>query len=134
MLLSAIRRTVLTTAGLCVLSLPLLVTGCNNSNASDSSPTAESSAVQGGTTLVAAGKAVFDANGCARCHSIGGQGGRQGPDLSRAGAKAGHTPQWFVEQIKDPRTHNPSSHMPAFGGTISDNDSLALGAYLASLK
>ena len=134
MLFAIIRKTVLITAGLCVLALSLIVTGCGKSNESESSPAVHASATQGDATLIAAGKAVFDSNGCARCHSIGGQGGRQGPDLSRVGAEAEHTTQWLMEHIKNPQAHNPRSKMPAFAGTINDKDLLALGAYLASLK
>jgi mono/diheme cytochrome c family protein len=95
---------------------------------------AGAASAQSDAALAAAGKAVFDANGCARCHSIGGQGGRMGPDLTRVGAEPGHTPQWLVEHVKNPKRHNPSSRMPAFEGRISDRDLLALGAYLGSLK
>lgn len=66
----------------------------------------------------------------------GGPGGgrRGGPNLSRVGAEAEHTSEWLIAHIKNPKTHNPSSRMPAFEGKISDKDLLALGAYLASLK
>ena len=57
-----------------------------------------------------------------------------GPDLSRTGAAASHTPDWLVAHVKDPKTHNPGSRMPGFAGKISDKDLLALGAYLAGLK
>ena len=79
---------------------------------------------------MATGRTVFESNGCAGCHS----GGGQAPDLSHVGAEAEHTPEWLVAHIKNPKTHNPSSTMPAFAGKISDSDLLALGAYLASLK
>jgi mono/diheme cytochrome c family protein len=101
--------------------------GCSKNNAS--APGAQDDAA-----LAAAGKPVFDANGCARCHSIGGQGGRMGPDLTRVGADPSHTPQWLVAKVKNPRATNPSSRMPPFDGKINDKDLLALSAYLASLK
>jgi mono/diheme cytochrome c family protein len=116
-------------AGLGLLAASLVV-GCTQSGGSGSS----SASPQADAAMVAAGRSVFDANGCARCHSIGGQGGRMGPDLTRVGAEPGHTPQWLVEHVKNPKSHNPSSRMPAFEGRISDRDLLALGSYLASLK
>src|ERR1051326_2224882 len=39
------------------------------------------------------GQAVFSSK-CAGCHSINGVGGKKGPDLSKAGAEAKHTPEW----------------------------------------
>ena len=57
-----------------------------------------------------------------------------GPDLTRVGADPSHTPQWLAEHVKNPRSQNPTSRMPAFEGKISDQDLLALGTYLASLK
>ena len=144
------QRAVLVAVSLTLLTL-LVAAGCTkneeNGGGSAAPPAASSTpggggarpaatAPQGGgdTALIAAGKTVFAANGCAKCHAVGGQGGRGGPDLSRTGAQAGHTAQWLVEHIKNPKAHNPSSRMPGFQGKISDKDLLALGAYLASLK
>jgi mono/diheme cytochrome c family protein len=117
-------------ASLALLALLLALAGCSKNDRS----AASSAAAQNDAALIAAGKTAFDTNGCARCHSIGGQGGHMGPDLTRVGAEAGHTPQWLVEHVKNPRAHSPSSRMPAFEGKISDRDLLALGAYLSSLK
>ena len=124
--------------------LPLLpaITGCNKetestptvSTATSNQTTKATSTAGGDKTLIAAGRAVFDANGCIRCHAVGGEGGAGGPDLTRVGADAEHTPQWIVAHIKDPKAHNPRSTMPAFAGKINDKDLLALGAYLSSLK
>jgi mono/diheme cytochrome c family protein len=84
--------------------------------------------------LLAAGKGVYDAVGCARCHAIGGQGGRMGPDLTRTGAVRGHTVAWLVAHVNNPRAHNPQSRMPAFEGRIPEKELQALGAFLAALK
>lgn len=132
------------TASLTLIAL-LVAAGCSKNDSADNGGDAPPPSPPGGArtataprggdaALVTAGKAVYAANGCARCHSIGGQGGRGGPNLSQVGAGAGHTPEWLAAHIKNPKTHNPSSRMPAFGGKISDKDLLALGAYLASLK
>jgi len=91
----------------------------------------------GESTQVAAGRAVFEDNGCARCHSLGGAarpGRNRGPDLSRVGADPSHTVDWLVEHITNPKTHKPDSTMPAFGRRIQPKDMRALAEYLASLK
>ena len=88
----------------------------------------------GDAALIAAGKTAFSANNCGRCHAVGGQGGGRAPDLSHVGAEAGRTPEWLTAHIKNPKTHNPTSRMPAFEGRINEADLHALGVYLASLK
>jgi mono/diheme cytochrome c family protein len=88
----------------------------------------------GNAALVAAGKKVYDSNGCANCHTIAGKGGKIGPELTRVGADAKHTAKWLEEKVKDPKASNPSSTMPAFAEKIKGKDLAALGAYLASLK
>jgi len=118
-------RTVWTVVSVtCVASLLLMMTGCGKNEGSAPSD----------ANSVAAGKAVFDANNCAKCHSIAGQGNPRGRDLTHVGADPNHTAQWLIEHVKNPRAHNPNSRMPAFEGKISEQDLAALGAYLASLK
>lgn len=95
---------------------------------------AKSAGGGGDAAQIAAGKAVFDTNGCANCHAVAGQGGGKAPDLTRVGADPGHTPQWLAEHVKNPKAHNPGSRMPAFEGKIAEADLAALGVYLASLK
>lgn len=85
-------------------------------------------------SLLALGRSVYNSNGCSRCHSIGGQGGRLGPDLSHIGAEAGHTPERLAAFIKNPRAFNPSSLMPAFEGRINARNLRALSEWLVSLK
>jgi cbb3-type cytochrome oxidase cytochrome c subunit len=121
-------KTLLAVAGLTLSASLLGMAGCaKGDGGSPSAPNAPNNAA-----LIAAGKNVVAANGCVRCHSIGGQGGRMGPDLSQEGAR-GRTPQWIADHVKNPRTHNPRSRMPAFQN-LSANDLNALGTYLASLK
>lgn len=83
--------------------------------------------------LVAAGKKVYAANGCAGCHAIGGTGGSAGPDLSKTGANPAHTVAWFEVQIANPKAHTPSSTMPAFDASIKGKDRTALAVYMTSL-
>ncbi|HZO87345.1 MAG TPA: cytochrome c [Chthonomonadaceae bacterium] len=146
--MSSVKKetTVLVMTSLALLAFLLVLAGCskneqNTSAGEQSAPaaprstqSAPASAPTGSTDLVSAGKAVYDANGCARCHAIGGAGGRMGPDLSKVGAEPTHTPEWLVQHVKNPKSQNPASRMPPFEGKISDKDLLALGAYLASLK
>jgi mono/diheme cytochrome c family protein len=91
-------------------------------------------AVKGSAAQIAAGKKVYAANGCANCHTIAGKGGKIGPELTRVGAEANHTPKWLEEKVANPKASNPDSTMPAFGDKIKGKDLTALGAYLASLK
>lgn len=97
-------------------------------------PTKKTTAKTNTAALIAAGKKVYDANGCANCHAINGKGGKGGPNLSKAGAEAKHTVAWFEAQVKDPKSHNPNSPMPAFGDKIKGKDLTALATYLKSLK
>jgi hypothetical protein len=80
----------------------------------------------------AAGRKVFEAQKCTRCHATGGGRGR-GPDLSHVGAN--RTADWISEHVRDPQSHNPRSRMPKYDESkISAEDLKALSEYLASLK
>jgi mono/diheme cytochrome c family protein len=99
--------------------------------------------------LFAAGRKVFESNGCARCHTIGSPGAAaeagpmaggpgvmmaRGPDLGQVGVDPAHTRQWLADHIRKPTMHKPQSRMPAYDGKIKEDDLLALADYLASLK
>ena len=47
------------------------------------------------------------------CHTMGGSGGKIGPDLTNESQK-GRTKQWIIVQLTNPRSHNPKSPMPPF--------------------
>jgi mono/diheme cytochrome c family protein len=109
--------------------------------ANNPAPTARGAGA--GSDQVAAGRQVFEANNCARCHAIGGAGGSdgggprgrmRGPDLASVGRDPAHTVDWLMEYVRNPLTHKPDARMPAFDGKISDSDLRALAEYLASLK
>jgi mono/diheme cytochrome c family protein len=123
------KRTVFLGAGLALLVLLLLgVTGCRrNEGSAGALPKGQ------GNSAVAYGRTVFDAQHCVKCHSLGGQGGQGGPDLTHVGAKPGYTIDWFMLKVKSPRALNPASRMPAFD-RMSPRDLVALGGYLAGLK
>lgn len=135
--------------------LVICLVGCRQKGGEQSS--APSGTPAGGATpqeQFAAGRKVFDANGCARCHTVGGgapgvevpgeggpdgpvpgggmKGRARGPDLATVGRD--HTVDWLGEHVRDPRSHKPDSRMPPFGGKLKPDDLRALAEYLASLK
>ncbi len=59
------------------------------------------------------GVQIFQTAGCTACHSVEGRGGTIGPALSK-GALSGKGRAWIVEQIRNPKSHNPNTIMPAF--------------------
>ena len=65
-------------------------------------------------------------------HTIG--RAKQGPDLATVASDPTHTPEWFGEYIRNPKSQKPDSRMPQFMGKISDDDFKALIEYLSSLK
>ncbi|HLV78674.1 MAG TPA: cytochrome c [Chthonomonadaceae bacterium] len=86
----------------------------------------------GNAALVSQGKKVYEDNHCSACHAIAGKGGKSGPNLSKTGAS--HSAAWLEAEVKDPKSHNPKSRMPAYGSKIQGGNLKALAAYLASLK
>jgi ubiquinol-cytochrome c reductase cytochrome b subunit len=59
------------------------------------------------------GKNLFNTRGCISCHTMSGNGGKIGPDLTNE-SQNGHTKQWIIVQLINPRSHNPKSLMPPF--------------------
>lgn len=117
-----------------VMSLALLVlSGCNKGGNASGAGSPSSGSSSGGGTQVAGGEGLFKSNGCGKCHGLNGGGGKA-PDLSHAGAEAAHDADWIRVHIKNPKTHNPGSGMPAYEGKMADTDIKTLASYLASLK
>ncbi len=81
---------------------------------------------------VGKGKQVFQSSGCSGCHKVNGQGGQVGPELT-GGTLKGRSRQWLEDQIRNPKSHNPNSIMPAFAdlGNERLND---LVSFLMSLE
>ena len=69
---------------------------------------------------------------CANCHTIDGEGGNQGPDLTRAGEK--RDTKWLRDWISDPEAMDPLADMPAFGDRLTPEELTALANYLAARK
>jgi ubiquinol-cytochrome c reductase cytochrome b subunit len=69
---------------------------------------------------------------CASCHMIDGEGSSGAPDLTYAGRE--RDAQWLHDWISAPEEVDPAANMPAFGGTLSDEEMAALVRYLAARK
>jgi len=78
------------------------------------------------------GEQLVKTLGCLGCHTIKGEGGKVGPDLSAEGSR-GRDREWLAKQIREPKSHNPASVMPAFSN-LEDSQIDALIEYLQGLK
>jgi mono/diheme cytochrome c family protein len=82
------------------------------------------------------GVVAFETANCTNCHATVGApktGNGRGPDLSKVGAK--REKDWIIAHVRDPKSHNPMSRMPASGpDKLSDQDAGTIGEYLAGLK
>lgn len=87
---------------------------------------------QAGQALAEEGRRIFDSQPCLGCHAIDGKGGSLGPDLTDEGNK-GRSRAWLMDQIRNPKSHDPTTVMPAFG-SLGTRQLEALAAYLESLK
>jgi ubiquinol-cytochrome c reductase cytochrome b subunit len=76
--------------------------------------------------------AVVFARYCIGCHKIEGDGGTDGPDLTREGTK--HDAATLRRWIADPEQVDPDAEMPSFGDRLTDAQLDAISAYLASRK
>jgi mono/diheme cytochrome c family protein len=73
------------------------------------------------------GRTVFVNNGCQHCHTIHGQGGERGPDLSGVGRTLNKT------QIRSQITQG-GRQMPPFGEILKASEVDDLVAYLHSCR
>ena len=81
-----------------------------------------------------AGKKVYTANGCGGCHAIAGEGGSNGPDLTKYADDKIHDAKWTAVQIQAPSKHKTDSKMPAYADKIKGKDLDNIVAYLLTLK
>lgn len=79
--------------------------------------------------LVVQGRRLYGDLKCAYCHSIRGEGGTIGPDLSTVGARRDLT--WLTLHFKNPQQVTPGSVMPQL--RLAPEEINALGAYMESL-
>ena len=81
--------------------------------------------------LAEVGKKLYaNKYGCNGCHSVGGEGGKVGPALDRAGFRLNGT--WIYRWVKNPQSMKPETRMPALG--LSDADAKAVTMYLNTLR
>ena len=73
--------------------------------------------------------AVIFARHCVGCHIIDGDGGTEGPDLSRAGDK--HDAAWLRRWIYRPEDVKADAKMPAFGSKLTADELGVISSYLA---
>lgn len=78
------------------------------------------------------GAMLFWNNRCKECHTINGKGGSSGPNLTYVGGKRSR--DYIVQQIKDPKSHNPNTDMPSFRDKLTDQEISDLADYLSDLK
>lgn len=83
-----------------------------------------------GSALVAAGKQLFNDQGCHGCHTVGASGTPIAPDLSAVGSK--HTEAYLRAWLRDPKQQKPRAHMPRL--ELTEAETRALAAYLSSLR
>jgi ubiquinol-cytochrome c reductase cytochrome b subunit len=93
--------------------------------------TAKVSVLPQASASVKAGAELFASQGCIACHTVHGQGGNIGPNLSDIGSQ-GLSDQWLTTQIRDPKAHDPSTAMPSFS-SLSDQQVNNLVDFLQSL-
>jgi len=84
------------------------------------------------STDVLKGAELYQAQGCAACHKINGQGGTAGPDLSDEPDKR-RSADWLAAQIRSAKAHNASSIMPPYP-SLSQEQVDNLVAYMLSLR
>jgi ubiquinol-cytochrome c reductase cytochrome b subunit len=80
-----------------------------------------------GTTTgpVAQGAQLFYAKGCQYCHSVDGQGGNRGPDLTNVTNR-------LAQDAITIRILNGGGNMPAYGGNLTPDELNAIMAFLKS--
>ena len=81
--------------------------------------------------LIARGETIFrKRKSCFACHQLEDEGGRVGPDLSRAGFS--YTPEWIFTWTGNPQRRNPTTPMPNLG--LNNEECQAITAFLSSLR
>jgi mono/diheme cytochrome c family protein len=84
-----------------------------------------------GCEMNSRGGQLFRNGRCKECHTINGKGGSAGPNLTFVGSRRSR--EYIIEQIKNPKSHNPNSDMPSFS-QMPEQDINDLADYLSHLK
>ena len=82
--------------------------------------------LRGRTPLEHQGALIFQAKQCHNCHSLGGQGGKRGPELDQVAVRL--TPDQLVRQVIQ-----GGGNMPAYGKNLSPAETTALVRFLETL-
>jgi ubiquinol-cytochrome c reductase cytochrome b subunit len=78
-------------------------------------------------STIVAGARLFYAKGCEYCHTINRYGGKAGPDLTNVGGR-------LSLQELTIRIVNGGGNMPAYGGTLSNEDMQRLVSFLSAQR
>jgi mono/diheme cytochrome c family protein len=122
-------------------ALALALAGCGGGKVVSPVPVTVIGTVAQGPTGSAAGKALYDSNGCGGCHTFkpAASTGKVGPDLDNLAADAkkanrGSLEQYTRESIEDPNAYIvagfPKGVMPAFKGKLTDSQINELVTFL----
>lgn len=85
------------------------------------------------TSAERAGRAIYRQQGCGSCHTIGGVGSENGPDLLSIGLR--HSSAWLHSFMEDPARFRPNTTMPPFGPPVLTHQEIEeLSLYLSSLR
>lgn len=79
---------------------------------------------------IEAGKKVYEARGCAACHTISGIGGKVGPELTTIGKT--RDANFLHKWLKNPQAVKPATIMPNLG--LTEKELKPLVEYLTSLR
>jgi mono/diheme cytochrome c family protein len=82
--------------------------------------------------LIKYGKTLYKQEGCFTCHTLNGEGGAVGPDLTIEGTR-GRTEPWLIGHFKDPPAYTPGSIMPPFKN-LTEEQLTALTTFLQNQK
>ena len=133
------RRKFMNTVGLLGVLGVVGLTGLGIANSAAERAAAEAAAAEatgqaGGKILdpIARGRELFRSkrHECSKCHTVQGEGGDKGPDLSHVGRRL--RSDFFKPWIRRPANFNLDSEMPAFEGTEQELDDIT--QFLQSLK
>jgi mono/diheme cytochrome c family protein len=121
-------------------ALALTLAGCGGGTEVTPTPETVIGTVKEAPTGAAAGKAVYDANGCGSCHTFtpAASTGKVGPDLDNLAtdAKNAHRPidEYTRVSIEGPNAYivpgYPKGVMPVFKGTLTESQVNDLVAFL----
>ena len=122
-------------------ALALALAGCGGGKVVSPVPVTVIGTVAQGPAGSAAGKALYDSNGCGGCHTFkpAASTGKVGPDLNNLAADAtkanrGSLEQYTRESIEDPDAYIvpgfPKGVMPAFKGKLTDSQINELVSFL----